>query len=146
MKVLSFFSSLFFFFLFFVSCYSPLGGIGHSCRDDGQCRWGFFCEKSVPHGYCTMECDPHLPCPAHSACLELEAMDREGRIVMIHRCLALCSVAEDCREGYSCRLLGEQLKVCYPYPSCQVEEDCPKKYECRFLENDSTFKKFCIPR
>lgn len=100
----------------FAACQA--NGVGGPCQEDGDCSLGLFCDRGAPGGYCSMECETNLPCPARIVCAALETKAPDSSIVTIRRCLLPCGVPQDCRDGYTCRLLASgQERVCFPKTS-----------------------------
>jgi hypothetical protein len=94
----------------------PAGIVGKACAADtdcanGECKDGFG-NLPAPEGYCSADdCEDDAVCGAGAVCLS------RGRTTS---CLKSCTVAADCRTGYTCMEMGATDKrgtVCYPLPA-----------------------------
>ena len=101
----------------------PTGSLpGDPCRDDTDCDgMGAFCDPEYPGGYCTAPCDPDVPCPDGSTCVDT---------MMGSSCFGDCDLdaadGDFCpREGYGCI---SELGVCFP--GCDVDADCASGLVC----------------
>lgn len=99
-------------------CYRDLvdgpsaGAVGAECERSEDCREGLVCDDSRPGGYC-IKPDCTGTCPVGATCA-----DWDGNL----RCVQACGATRDCRIGYVCDPLGEQL-VCTPGDEVQPPFD-----------------------
>ena len=79
------------------------GSIGDACASAADCVDGLMCDESRPGGYC-LRSDCSGTCPEGAACV-----DWDGEL----RCVQACEQTRDCRVGYICDPLDDEL-VCVP--------------------------------
>jgi hypothetical protein len=66
-------------------------GVGQQCDTADDCPGALTCRADFPGGACVTDCNDG--CPDESAC---------GAVDGTPVCLATCSTASDCRDGYAC--------------------------------------------
>lgn len=97
----------------------------------GACERGTECDTQTclpesdgfPGGYCSIpSCNELRPCTVGSHCVYSSKRD-------LNICLAFCSGATECRDGYVCQPTYEgNISVCAP--ACREDADCPDQARC----------------
>jgi hypothetical protein len=74
--------------------------------DERSCPEEAACMRYFPAQYLTVPCDPTAPadCAADEICLDEGLCARLS--TELRYCVKRCESADDCREGYECRLAG----------------------------------------
>lgn len=101
--------------------------IGSSCETSLDCssQGSRLCDRTQPHGYCTLRGCEKGTCPEESVCVKFRP---EQERLAVTYCMYECEEDDDCRddEGYQ----------------CAGERDFGAKGEAEVLDSDS--KRFCV--
>jgi PKD repeat protein len=103
---------------------APLGaacGVDAHCEPPLACvcEDGAACAPGLSGGLCSQECNEAVPCPAESACADLDPTGAAaGEEWMQSLCLVACSSTSECRPGFLCRELRasstDWIQGCFP--------------------------------
>jgi hypothetical protein len=81
-------------------------GIGDECKTSLDCssQGSRLCDRTQPHGYCTLRGCEQGTCPEESVCVKFRP---QAERLSTTWCMAKCDDDDDCRsdEGYRCRKL-----------------------------------------
>src|SRR4051794_9900702 len=80
--------------------------IGDDCGSALDCsaQGSRLCDRTQPHGYCTIQGCERGTCPGEAVCVKFRP--NQARLAVTY-CMYKCSDGGDCRDGYACTAAGD---------------------------------------